>query len=258
MKKLTIALLAGLTAVLALSVAAPAVAKKGKRHAIAGVVRSVGTSSLTLTVKNRTVNVEVDTSTKIVVNGHAATLADIQVGYVAVVRGVRGQAAKSIHAGPRPASGTVARGVVKTTAGDSITLTTKRGTTVTIGITTNTQIRVNGRNAALTDIEPGYHATVFRTTANGPAKLVSAHQPHAQAQGLVVKGKVASVGSDSLTITLRAGGTVTVEVTASTRIRVRGHAGAAALSDIQNGYRVAVLRAVANGPALAIVAAPST
>jgi hypothetical protein len=258
MKKLTVLFLAGLTAVLALSVAAPAVAKKGKRHAVAGVVQSVGTSSLTLKVKNRTVTVQVDTSTKIVVSGHAATLGDIQPGYVAVVRGRSGQPAKSIHAGPRPAPGTVARGVVKTTGTDSITLTTKGGTTVTIGVTNDTKIRVDGQNAGLADIHSGYHAIVVRTAADGPARLISAQHPHAQGQGLVVKGTVASVGTDSLTITLRTGGTVTVHVTPSTRIRVRGHAGAATLSDIQNGYRVAVLRTAANGPALAIVAAPTS
>jgi hypothetical protein len=258
MKKLTIVVLAAVTAVFALSVAAPAVAKPGKRHAVAGVVQSVGPNSLTLKVKNRTVTVQVDTTTKIVVSGHAATLADVKVGYVAVVRGQNGHPAKTIHAGPRPAAGTIVRGIVQSTGPNSITLTTKGGATVAINVTLDTKIRVDRNAAVLADIHSGYRAIVVRAAAKGPATAINAHQPQAHGHGRVVLGTVASVGTSSLTITLRNGGSVTVQVNQATQIRIKGHSGAASLSDVHAGYRVAVLRAGANGAALAIVAAPSS
>jgi len=257
MKKLTILLLAGLTAGFALSVAAPAVAKQGKRHAVVGVVQSVGSNSLTLQVKkNKTVTVTVGTGTKIMVSGQTATLADIQVGYVALVRGKKNEPAKSIHARPAPASGTVVRGLVESTGATSITVKTKTAS-VTIQVTAQTKIRVNGKAAALADVKTGLHVVVIRSSADGPATAIAAGKGHEAGAHALLRGLVQSVGTDSITIQRRNGSTVTVAVTAATQIRVRGHAGAAALSDIQTGFRIAVLRA-GNGVALAIVAAPQS
>ena len=256
MKKLTIALLAGITAVFALSVTAPAVAKKGKRHAVAGVVQSVGTNSLTLQVKkNKTVTVTVNDETKILVSGQAATLADIEVGYIALVRGQKNEAAKVVRAHPAPAAGTVVRGVVESTGSNSITVKTKTAS-LTIEVTAQTKIRVNGKAATLADVKAGQHVVVIRGSASGPATAIAAGKRPAAGARALLRGVVQSVGTDSITIQRRNGSSVTVSVTAATQIRVRGHAGAAALSDIQAGFRIAVLRAGKNGVALAILAAP--
>lgn len=262
MKKLTILLLAAVTAVFALSVAAPAVAKKGKHHhahALVGIVQAVGADSITLQVKkNKTVTVTVNADTKIVVNGQAATLADIQIGYRALVRGKKGEPAKLIRAGQAPAAGTIVRGLVASVGSDSITVKTKDGTTTTIAVNADTKIHVNRKAATLADVKVGYHVVVVRTAADGPAKAISASKAHA-AHGAhsFLEGVVDSVGADSITVKLHNGTTVTVSVTPATRIHLMGHEGAAALSDIQAGFRVVILRAGNNGVALAILAAPA-
>src|SRR5215213_11708535 len=69
-----------------------------------------------------TVTVTVNDETKILVSGQAATLADIQVGYIALVRGQKNEAAKVVRAHPAPAAGTVVRGVVESTGSNSITV----------------------------------------------------------------------------------------------------------------------------------------
>jgi Domain of unknown function (DUF5666) len=255
-KKVAIFLLTAVTAVFALSVAAgPAVAKKGKARALHGLVQSVGSDSITLKLKKgATVTVQVNGDTKIVVNNKAATLADIQIGYRALVKGKPGQPAKAIRANALPASGTVVRGAVEGVGSNSITIKQRDGSSVTVAVNSDTKIRVNGKPGALSDIETGYRAVVVRTAVGGPAKAISAHEEHGHRA--VVKGIVDGVGANSITIKQRNGASATIAVTADTKIRVKGHHGAAALTDIQVGFRAIVLRAGGNGPALAIHAHP--
>src|SRR5262245_59626402 len=92
MKKVLTLLLIGLVASLAVIVVSPAGAKKGhprahaakdnkgKARLAAGTVQSVGTGSVTLKrKKGDPVTVQVTGVTKIVVNGKAGTLGDVQV-----------------------------------------------------------------------------------------------------------------------------------------------------------------------------------
>jgi hypothetical protein len=263
MKKIVTLLLIGLVASFAVIAAGPAGAKKGhpKAHGakakkvIHGRVDAVGSDSVTLKLrKGASVTVQVNGDTKIVVNGQAGTLADIHVGYVAAAKLSKGGGpAKALRAHEPPAAGTVVHGLVDAVGSDSITLKKKDGTSVTIGVTADTKIRVNGKAGTLADVEAGYRATVRRTSADGPAAAINAYEP-GHNRRVVLKGVVDSVGSDSITLTLRGNATVTVGVTAATRIRVAGHAGA--LSDIEAGYHALVLRAGADGPAIAIIARP--
>ena len=260
MKKLVSLFLIGLVAAFAVVVASPAGAKKGhraaaaKRHLVAGVVQTVGTNSVTLTRKNgNSVTVQVNPDTKIMVNGKAGALSDVKVGYVAEAKVTAGGVAKLLRAHQPPVPGTIVAGKVDSVGSNSITLKKRDGTTVTIGVTTDTKILVGGKAATLADVEAGYHAYVRRTTADGPAAVIRAYQPGHGVQKLLVRGVVDSVGADS--ITLKHGtATATVHVTAQTVIRVGGQPGA--LADIKQGYRAAVLRAGAGGDALAIVAFP--
>jgi hypothetical protein len=260
MKRVLVLLVVGLLATVSVIAASPAGAKKGhpkahglvkKRGVVHGVVQAVGTNSITLkTRKGASVTVEVSADTKIRVNGEAGSLADVQVGYLAAVKlAAGGGPAKALAAF---APGTIVVGVVDSVGSNSITLKTKDGSSVTIGVTGSTKIRVNGKAGALADIEAGYRALVVRTSANGPAAAIRAYQPGVR--GLLVKGLVDSVGTDSITIKLRNGASVTIAVTVNTQVFVSGHAGA--LSDIHSGYRALVLRAGPGGPALAIVARP--
>lgn len=253
MKKLLILLVAAVTTSVALGAASPALAKKkNKGPAVHGIVQSVASDSITLKLKNGDVaTIQVSSDTKIVVNHKPGTLADIEVGYRAVVKGKKGQPAKLIRAYEVPAPGTVVRGLVDSVGSDSITIKEKDGDLVSIAVNSDTKIRVNGKPGALGDIEAGYHATVLRTAADGPAKAINSYESNGARS--YFRGVVESVGSDSLTVKLRNGSSVTVAVTVATRIRLAGQ-GLAVLSDLKAGYRVAVVRAGADGPALVIIA----
>lgn len=266
MKKYVSLLLVGLVAAFAVIAVSPAGAKKGKpgaaaaaakRHGLRGVVQSVGSDSLTLKAKKGDpVTVQVNGDTKIVVNGKAGSLSDIQVGYVAEVRGKKGEPAKAIRAHEPPAPGTLVVGNVSSVGSDSITLTKKDGSSITIGVTADTKIVVEGKPGALSDIETGYGAYVRRASADGPAVLIRAYEKK-QGEGgrkLLLRGVVDSVGSDSITLKGHGDKTLTIAVNASTVIRVAGQPGS--LSDIQAGYHAMVLRAGKDGPALAIIARP--
>jgi hypothetical protein len=263
MKKVVSLLLIGLVASLAVIAVSPAVAKKGhpaasaaaKRHGLHGVVQAVGSDSVTLKArKGDPVTVQVNGDTKIVVNGKAGTLSDIQIGYIAEVKGKKGEPAKAIHAHEAPAPGTIVVGKVQSVGTDSITLTKRDGSPVTIGVTSDTKILVDGKAATLADVETGYGAYVRRTSADGPAAVIRAYEKKQDGQKLLVRGVVDSVGSDSITLKGHGDATLTIGVTGTTVIRVAGQAGT--LADIKPGYRAFVLRATADGPALALIAFP--
>jgi antitoxin component of MazEF toxin-antitoxin module len=255
MKKLISVFVIGLVATCAV-VASPAGAKKGKAHGLAGVVQSVGSSSVTIKPKKGDpVTVQVNGDTKIFVNNKAGALADIKAGFRALVRGKQGEPAKAIRAYQPPAPGTVVVGQVDSVGANSITLKKRDGSTVAIPVNGDTKILVNGKAAKLADVEAGYRAYVRRTAADGPAAVIRAYEKkQGEGQKLLVRGVVDSVGSDSITLKGHGSATLTIHVTAQTIIRVGGQAGA--LSDIKAGYRTLVLRAGAGGDALAIVAFP--
>jgi hypothetical protein len=254
MKRFVTLLLIGLVSSVAVIAASPAGAKKGKAHAVAGVVQSVGSDSITLELKKgATLTVQVNADTRIVVNRKVGTLADIEVGYRALVKGKRGQPAKAIRAYEKPAPGRVVAGKVDSVGSDSITLKKRDGNSVTIDVNADTKIRVNGKPGSLSDIETGYGAVVRRTAPGGPAAAINAHKLHSHGRA-VARGVVDSVGSDSITLKGHGGAPVTIGVTGATIIRVDGQAGS--LADIQAGYRAIVLRAGAGGDALAIIALP--
>ena len=265
MKKYVSLLLVGLVAACAVVAVSPAGAKKGKpgaaaaaakRHGLRGVVQSVGSDSLTLKgKKGDPVTVQVNGDTKIVVNGGAGSLSDIQVGYIAEVRGKKGEPAKAIRAHEPPAPGTIAVGKVTAVGSDSITLTKKDGSSITIGVTADTKILVDGNAGSLTDVETGYGAYVRRASADGPAVVIRAYEKK-QGGGhkLLLRGVVDSVVSDSITLKGHGDATLTIAVSPSTIIRVAGAAGS--LSDIKAGDHALVLRVGKDGPALAIIVRP--
>jgi hypothetical protein len=139
------------------------------------------------------------------------------------------------------------RGVVLAVGTDSVTLTGKRNTSVTVQISGDTKLVVHGHAAALSDVQVGYIAEA-RLSAAGPAKALHAHQP--PPPGTVFHGIVQSAGSGSITLTLRNGSAVAIPVTGDTRIRVNGQA--ATLADVAPGFHATVVRTAVNGPAAVI------
>lgn len=128
------------------------------------------------------------------------------------------------------------RGIVDSVGTDSITLKHKDGSTLTIAVTSDTKIRVNGAPGVLSDIQPGFRAEV-RRNSDGSARAIIAKDP---AFKPVVHGVVDAVGSDSITLKLRNGDLLTMAVTSDTKIHLK--CGPGSLSDIEVGFRAHVKR----------------
>jgi hypothetical protein len=262
MKKLALVCGAVLAMTLALGATGGAFASAPAKHAnhaakkgnlVRGVVQAVSSDSITLTLKDgSTKTISVSAKTKIVVNGKkGSSLSDVQVGYRAYVALAKDGSARAIRSYDK-ADRKGIRGIAQAVGSDSITLELKDGSTKTINVTTATKIVVNGKPGSLSDIQVGYR-TIVRLADDGSAKAIRSHEK--ADKSLLAHGVVDSVGSDSITLKLEDGSSVTIQVTAATKIRVAGKPGS--LSDIQAGFRARVLRASADGPALAILARPA-
>ena len=193
--------------------------------------------------------------TKIIVNGKAGALSDVKAGYVALARLTKaGGPAKLLRAHARPAPGTILAGQVDSVDSNSITLKKKDGSLVIIPVNGSTKIVVAGKPATLADVEAGFRAFVRRTAADGPAAVIRAGAKNQGGHKLLVHGVVDSVGADSITLKGHGTAMLAIHVNVQTIIRVGGQPGT--LSDVKSGYRAFVLRAGADGDALAIVAFP--
>jgi hypothetical protein len=139
-------------------------------------------------------------------------------------------------------------GLVQAVGTDSLTLTRKKGSPVTVQIDAHTKIVVNGKAGTLSDVKVGYVALAKLAKAGAPAKLLRAHA--APAPGTTVAGRVESVGANSITLNKRDGSSVVIPVDGNTKILVNGKA--ATLADVETGYHAFVRRTAADGPAAVI------
>lgn len=244
MKKLSIFLVAAVFATLGLT--ATVAAKPGKphshahaqkaKHSVHGVVEAVGSDSITLTLKKGgSVTIPVTADTKIRVNGASGSLSDIQVGFRAEVKLASDGSAQAINAKAAAFKSEV-HGLVSAVGASSLTLKLKNGDSVEIAVTSDTKIHLKCGPGSLSDIQVGFRAKVKRNS-DGSARRIQAVQPHFKC---VVHGTVSAVGTDSLTLTLKGGASLTVPVTADTDIYVNGAEGS--LADIQVGYLANVKR----------------
>jgi hypothetical protein len=142
-------------------------------------------------------------------------------------------------------------GVVQSVSSDSITITRRDGSSMTIGVTSRTRVVVNHARATIAAVKVGFRALVA-VGRNGKARAIRASNKSPGGLHQLLRGVVKTVGTDSITLQVRSGDLVTVQVTAQTQIVVDRHA--AAIGDIQVGYRAFVFRAPGGGPALGIVA----
>ena len=112
----------------------------------------------------------------------------------------------------------VDRGVVQSVAATHIVLRELDGTLVSVAVTPGTRVFVNGRRAALADLQPGFVAAV---THNGPAPA-TAVRAFGRVQTTVDHGVVVSREGRILTIRTDAGAALTFRLTLRTKIRFRG------------------------------------
>lgn len=135
------------------------------------------------------------------------------------------------------------KGTVAGVGVDTISLTTKAGTTADFAAAATTKVERNGKKAVLADIQVGDRAEVeqvdgvtVKIEARGAVKPGTTPKPK------VVKvetyGTVTGVGLDGIAITTKAGTAVQFAATAATKVERNGKR--AVLSDIQVGDRAEV------------------
>lgn len=110
------------------------------------------------------------------------------------------------------------RGVVQSVSATRIVLRELDGNTVSIPVGPGTLVLVNGLDATLEDVQPGFVAAVAHR-GSGPARLIRAW---GRIQPVVDRGVVVSASRRGLVIRTQNGTTLALRVTPRTRIRWHG------------------------------------
>jgi hypothetical protein len=113
-----------------------------------------------------------------------------------------------------PTSGS-AHGIAQTVGSASVVLAELDGSTVSVTIRQGTRVFVDGSNASLGDVKPGFVVTA--TWIAGKTKLLEAFSP-----GGVEVGVVASVLAKAIVVTLSDGSPVRVRIGPRTRVFLEG------------------------------------
>lgn len=205
-----------------------------------GIVQSVSADGLVLkTLDGSTVAVAVDARTRVLVDGHPASILDVRPGFVAVVteRGKSGQAAQEVDAfSPAhtpPHSGKPLAGVLRTVSHNRLVLVSE-GKSVTMVIDGATQLHLDGEPSSISELKAGL-VVVVRPTAdsskdNGKKKAIHlrelfAFSPPRQASAHLYRGTIATVTGQAIALRTEGGGTVRIAVTAKTRVFFNGARG---------------------------------
>ena len=148
-----------------------------------------------------------------------------------------------------PASGmasasdvTIDRGIVQSVGSGQIELRALDGSVVSFAVSPTTRVRLNGVRVPLTDVKPGFVATV---THDGGAAAVLI-RAFGKPANVIDRGVVTALTGSAITLQTAAGATVTVSLDPSTRFRRFGLPARRFLA--RPGALVAVTHAV-DGPA---------
>ena len=217
---------AGRTATTAKS-AAVAKVKQPKRYAVSGSVAAVDAAAGTLTVSwatragTATLTATVGVTAAVMVDGVAATVADLPVGARVTVNGV-------VSAGVRTVTKVRAittwpfRAVGAAAAVDEVGATITLDSDEPIAVAAAAAVVVDGVAATLADVPAGARVRVSGTAING---LRSATAINAVTSWRVrLAGKLAAVDAGASTVTVTTGRTTTamLSVDAATKVRVNG------------------------------------
>jgi len=112
----------------------------------------------------------------------------------------------------------VDRGVVQSVSASRIVLRELDGSLISIAIGPQTHVFLNGRRAAITDVQPGFVAAVTHKGSD-PAMAIRAF---GRVQPSVDRGVIVTRTAHVLTIRTDAGSTMSFRITPRTRIRWRG------------------------------------
>ncbi|MBI3650216.1 MAG: hypothetical protein HY231_04140 [Acidobacteria bacterium] len=222
---------------------------------VRGDIRAVNVENHTVTIHTRrdaTVVLNTNDSTAITRNGEPARLSDLLVGdFVDGVYDNVTLLATQITARGETVSHEVrVEGVIEgvDTAASMLTILPRQGSAVTLHVSPNTQITLDGRPASLADLARGFSAGALYNDTNFEALRITA-------EGLAeVRGIVRDVGADSLTIAT-GDKVLTLTVTSSTTLSLNGRP--ATLADLKRGYQVAASYFAATSVAARIIATSS-
>jgi hypothetical protein len=161
-----------LALLVACSLAATATAAGPKHQVDRGVVQSVSASRIALReLDGGLVSIAVGPQTRVVLNGRAASLADIQPGFVAAVSHNGDGPATAIRAFGR-VQAIVDSGVIVSRARRALTIRTGGGTTLSFRITSRTTIRWRGLLVRAAALRPGRFAQVAHTPGGEALRVV--------------------------------------------------------------------------------------
>ncbi len=203
-----------------------------------GIVQSVSAAGLVLkTLDGRTIAVAVDSHTRVLVDGKAASILDVRPSFVAVVtlRGSSGKPALEVEAfsTSTPAASKPSVGIVRS-AGHNELVLTLGASRLTAVVDASTRVVVDDKPASILKVHAGFFAVVrTRPAKDGDSKKTSVlselfafSPPHRTADHLY-RGTVATVTAKSITLRLDGGGTVKFAITAKTLVFVNGARGPA-------------------------------
>jgi len=207
-------------ALVALGGKAEQVEQKVQMRRASGVVLNVDAAAKTLTVhldSGADLSLTVNDATKISVDKKGSTLGDVRPGdRVEVSYNAQTTVAAAINV---RVEGAIKGAVQEVNAGAGNFITKlPDGATLTLAMTSETIITVDGKKAATTDLKSGQHVSAIYNIRTMTALKVSADNTSE------VAGAVQSVDISAGTVTLRAkdGTIVTLKVTGDTKVQIRG------------------------------------
>lgn len=242
------------TALVALGQSKADVEARVNLHTAVGQVTAVDTATSTLKVKVKDgsdLELKVDTSTEVMIDGKAAVIADVEAGDRVMVRynpqtkvAVRIQVQAEPNADAK--TGAKAEGTVSSVdvVAGTLTVKTEDGALVTLNVDADTEFDVDGLIGGLaglaagTGVEVEYNAETMVATEVETREAEGAKiRPRIEAVAVgTVASDVASGGQ--LVLNLEGGGTLMLAITSDTDIEFSGQARGAA--DLHAGDRVRV------------------
>lgn len=197
---------------------------------IAGTIAAVDVAAATVTItpheQGTPVTLHLDAATEIQVNGAHATIHELAVGLaVRALYDKETLLAKRIQAGEdhHPDAAHIEGAVTAVDVTNAeVTIAPSEGDAVTLHVTHETEIEVNGAHATIHEIQVGMTVSAAYESATHNAIAIHAHdQDHGAHQ---IEGSVSAVDVTAATVTLtpQEGDAVTLHVTHETKIEVNG------------------------------------
>ncbi|MEW6125979.1 MAG: DUF5666 domain-containing protein [Acidobacteriota bacterium] len=246
--------LSGRILVFSLLICFPILVAKAETARVRGTIRAVNLEERTVTIHTRqdsTVVLNTNEQTEITRNERPARLSDLQTGdrVQAAYETETLLALRITATGEDTPQLARVEGVIQNvdTGAQTLIIAPREGNPVTLQVSANTEITLDGRPARLDELQRGFSAGATYNPANHQAVRISA-------EGFAeIRGVISAVDTAQNTFTVVAGErTVTLTVTSSTQIALNGRP--ATLADLRRGYKALATFIPANFVAIRVAA----